>query len=295
MITHFVGCLHKAEAMQSLGWWHLQADDVAAAVGSVTVGTRPMGAVPPALLPLVRGARPRLVALDGAAFQRPAGGPRDFLEFHSTNRARLAIVAARVNRAAVEPPVDCRGAFVHRRAGDYKGIRQTPGWPWPFDHGVGVLMGPCHQQRPADHPKGLCCHPVYGPKVREHWQPSRVAAVHNRVLEETAKRLGPVAMRALATGTAGGGVVRVSVASLVSNATGRGANPGEAVVLDEAKVAAAVKDTDAAIVVLVLDVEGNVLPPLGGAGRSSVCALLREACRVYYRDYPRLSPPAADV
>lgn len=30
MITHFVGCLSKAEAMQSLGWWYYEADVSAA-------------------------------------------------------------------------------------------------------------------------------------------------------------------------------------------------------------------------------------------------------------------------
>jgi hypothetical protein len=286
MITHFVGCLSKAEAMQSLGWWHYESDDLSAEVARSVKGSVPMGAILPSLLPMARGPRTRLLALDGPRLRAPIAKRRAFLEWQLPQRARLAVLAAELARAAVEPLVDCRSAWIPRFARDYLGIRQSPGWPWPFNDGVGVLMGPCADARPEGHPAGLCCHPIFGPKIAQSWFPHRAPTVHHRVLEAAAAERGEATAHALATGGPDSHIARVLVSSVL-DADAR---------LDPAKLrrridAAAAAGAEPAIVVLVLDDIAPQLPVLGGVTRAAVCKVLREGCRVYYDDWPRKHPP----
>lgn len=287
MITHFVGCLSKAEAMQSLGWWFYEADDTSADVAARVRGTVPMGAILPSLLKRVRGPEKRMLALDGPQLHAPIHGRRAFLEWQLPQRARLAVLSTQLERAAVEPLVDCRADWIPHFERDYFRIRQAPGWPWPFDDGVGVLMGPCAARRPEGHPPGLCCHPIFGPKINTNWFPERVPTVHNRVLEAAAAELGPATARALAAGESGAHVLRVAVGSVLTT-------DGQ---LDVRTLKARLSEAEAArggavpIVVLTLDAQAPQLPLIADVPRSAVCAILREACRIYYGEYPRTHPP----
>lgn len=287
MITHFVGCLSKAEAMQSLGWWHYEADDTSADVAARVRGTHPMGAVLPSLLKLVRGPGKRLLALDGPRLRAPIDGRRAFLEWQLPQRARLSVLAAQLGRAAVEPMVDCRAQWIPRFPKDYLGVRQSPGWPWPFNDGVGVLMGPCAARRPEGHPPGLCCHPIFGPKILTSWFPERAPMVHHRVLEAAAEELGPSAVRALAEGEGSEDILRIP-ASAVLSADGQ---------LDVGKVKARLAEAEAAsghalpIVVLVLDEQTPELPMVADLPRSAACGILHANCPIYYGDFPSDHPP----
>lgn len=265
----------------------LRPQDTSADVAARVRGTVPMGAIIPSLLKKVRGPAKRLLVLDGPKLHAPIHGRRAFLEWQLPQRARLAVLASRLERAAVEPLVDCRAHWIPQFPRDYLGIRQSPGWPWPFDDGVGVLMGPCSARRPDGHPPGLCCHPIFGPKINTNWFPGRVPTVHHRVLEAAASDLGTVTSRALAAGESSENVVRIAVSSVV----GAGGQ------LDVDRLKARLAEAEAEIghvppiVVLVLDEKAPELPQLADVPRADVCGVLREGCRIYYGEFPRTHPP----
>lgn len=287
--------------MQSLAWWHYESDDVSAEVAQRVRGTRPMGAILPSLLPLVRGPAPRLLAISGPPLHTPIHSKRAFIEWNGLLRTRLAVLGAQLGRAAVEPLVDCRAQWIPRFPGSFHNIRQTPGWPWPFDNGVGALMGPCRAAQPEGHPPGLCCHPIFGPKVRENWFNNRVPMVHHQVLEATATELGERTARALASGAEDEQIARVPVRAVLADATpAGGARAPTGPQIDLARLTAAIEAVAPGrrppIVVLTLDGapgEGGAggLPAIAGVEPGTVRKVVGEAARVYWADFPKKVPP----
>lgn len=79
-------------------------------------------------------------------------------------------VASVLQRTAVDPQPDCDSKWIptdantgHRGMG-YKRRWYTPGWPWPFNDGAGVVVGECVYLRGETTPTNPsdCCSVIFG-------------------------------------------------------------------------------------------------------------------------------------
>lgn len=79
-----------------------------------------------------------------------------------------------LQRTAVDPQPHCDSKWIPsdektgNRGRGYKGKWYTPGWPWPFEDGVGVVVGECAYLNGSTTPSspGDCCNVIFG-KVKE--------------------------------------------------------------------------------------------------------------------------------
>lgn len=99
---------------------------------------------------------------------------------------QLAVV---LQRTAVDPQPHCDSPWIptdrqtHNRGG-YRGKWYTPGWPWPFNDGVGVVVGNCTYPRGATAPQpqpSECCSVIFG-KVSGA---KCLESAHHMLLEQT--------------------------------------------------------------------------------------------------------------
>jgi hypothetical protein len=93
-----------------------------------------------------------------------------------------------LQRTAVDPQPHCDSPWIptdrstHNRGG-YRGKWYTPGWPWPFHEGVGVVVGHCTYPRGATSPRQPeeCCSVIFG-KLKGA---KCLETAHHMVLEQT--------------------------------------------------------------------------------------------------------------
>ena len=169
-IAHFVGGAPaggKVDLMQGLSWWLYEADVVAHAVMEETGKTAGM-ALPPAFFS-ARSQR-GLVALSGAGARVLINDRPAFVQRFAALRFWLLQIGAVLQRTAVDPQPHCDSGWIpsdkqtHNKDG-YKGKWYTPGWPWPFKDGVGVVVGNCSYPHGATvraaQPEE-CCSVIFG-------------------------------------------------------------------------------------------------------------------------------------
>jgi len=170
-VAHFVGGAPaggKVEIMQGLGWWRYEADVVANAIAEATnksAGTAlPRSFFWPATK---RG----VLALAGPAAVVRASDAKEFLALYKERRRWLLRLAVLLQRSAVDPRAPCDAPWVPTDAGTghrgqgYGGRWATPGWPWPFAGGVGVIAAKCHYADGATNASAApadCCAPIFG-------------------------------------------------------------------------------------------------------------------------------------
>jgi len=189
-IAHFVGGAPaggKVDIMQGLNWWHYESDVVAHAVAQET-GKNAGMALPASFF----SARTQhgLLALAGPAAVLRIDDRETFVKTFVALRWWLLTVAAVLGRTAVDPQPHCECGWVpsDRKTGHgstgYRERWYTPGWPWPFKGGVGVVLGNCSygegRRVPSDTPAD-CCSAIFG-------QISGVKCLetaHRMVLEQT--------------------------------------------------------------------------------------------------------------
>jgi len=169
-IAHFVGGAPaggKVDLMQGLSWWLYEADVVAHAVMEET-GQKAGMALPPAFFS-ARSQR-GLVAISGAGARLLQNNRTAFVSRFAALRFWLLQIGAVLQRSAVDPQPHCDSAWIpteqqtHNRGG-YRGKWYTPGWPWPFIDGVGVVVGNCSYPHGATHrvtPPRECCSVIFG-------------------------------------------------------------------------------------------------------------------------------------
>ena len=112
----------------------------------------------------VSGAGATLLIADRAAFVTRFVAVRFWL-------MQLAVV---LQRTAVDPQPHCDSPWIPtdrqtHNAGGYRGKWYTPGWPWPFNDGVGVVVGNCTYPHGVTAPQprsSECCSVIFG-KVSE--------------------------------------------------------------------------------------------------------------------------------
>ena len=169
-IAHFVGGAPaggKVDLMQGLNWWLYEADVVAHAVMEET-GKKAGMALPPSFF------SPRsqrgLLAISGAGARLNIPNRTAFTARFVELRFWLLQIAAVLHRTAVDPQPHCDSAWIpsdvstHNRGG-YRGKWYTPGWPWPFMDGVGVVVGNCSYPHGATQraPRAEeCCSVIFG-------------------------------------------------------------------------------------------------------------------------------------
>ena len=113
---------------------------------------------------------------------------RRFLAF----RFWLLQVATVLQRTAVDPQPHCDSAWIPsdsstgNRGQGYHGKWYTPGWPWPFREGAGVVVGECSHLEggttPA--PPRDCCSVIFG----QVQGAKCLETAHHMVLEQTMHR-----------------------------------------------------------------------------------------------------------
>jgi len=170
-IAHFVGGAPaggKADLMQGLGWWRYEADVVSYAIAEET-GKKAGLALPRSFFSgdLQRG----LIAFAGDAATIRASSSAEFVRRFVALRLWLLRVGVLLQRTAIDPQVHCDSPWIvtdkatgHPFLG-YRGRWYTPGWPWPFKQGVGVVAGHCRFGRGATTPSEApseCCSPIFG-------------------------------------------------------------------------------------------------------------------------------------
>ena len=193
-IAHFVGAAPaggKVDIMQGLGWWRYEADVVAHAVQEET------GKVAGMALPrsyFSAKTQRGLLALAGPAAVLRADKKEDFVAQFVALRFWLLAVATLLQRTAVDPAPHCESGWVptdrqtgHRGHG-YRGKWYTPGWPWPFQGGVGIVVGNCSvvggataPSVRAGQPSHECCSAIFG-KMKEGVR--CIETAHRAVLEQ---------------------------------------------------------------------------------------------------------------
>ena len=98
---------------------------------------------------------------------------------------QLAVV---LKRTAVDPQPHCDSAWIPTDAstghrGGYRDKWYTPGWPWPFMEGVGVVVGNCTYPQGAmtAQPVGECCSAIFG-KLKGA---TCLETAHHMIVEQT--------------------------------------------------------------------------------------------------------------
>ena len=168
-IAHFVGGAPaggKVDLMQGLNWWLYEADVVAHAVMEET-GKKAGMALPPSFFSVEsqRG----LLAISGAGARVQVHNRTAFIRRFAELRFWLVQLGVVLHRTAVDPQPHCESAWIptdkstHNRGG-YRGKWYTPGWPWPFIGGVGVVVANCSFPHGATvlHSGEECCSVIFG-------------------------------------------------------------------------------------------------------------------------------------
>jgi len=168
-IAHFVGGAPaggKVDLMQGLSWWLYEADVVAHAVMEET-GKKAGMALPKSFFS-ARSQR-GLLAFAGAAATLRLPTRAAFVTRFVAMRFWLLQLAVVLKRTAVDPQPHCDSAWIPSdtstaHQGGYRGKWYTPGWPWPFKDGVGVVMGNCSYPQGATSPQAIaeCCSAIFG-------------------------------------------------------------------------------------------------------------------------------------
>jgi hypothetical protein len=148
--------------------WRYEADVVAHAIAEAT--NRTAGYALPASF-FWPATRRGILALAGPAATVAAPTSKAFLSAFAARRRWLLRLAVLMQRTAADPRAPCDAPWVvtdahtgHRGKG-YRGRWATPGWPWPFQGGVGVVPALCHYADGATQPaedKADCCSPIFG-------------------------------------------------------------------------------------------------------------------------------------
>ncbi|KAL3933954.1 MAG: hypothetical protein SGPRY_000049 [Prymnesium sp.] len=161
-IAHFVGGAPaggKVDIMQGLSWWLYEADVVAHAVHEET-GNKAGMALPRSFFS-PRTQRGLLAVAGPSAIVRiddRMAFTQQFIAF------RFWLLQATPLSYKWIPSDEKTG----NRGRGYKGKWYTPGWPWPFEDGVGVVVGACSYLNGSTTPSspGDCCNVIFG-KVKE--------------------------------------------------------------------------------------------------------------------------------
>ncbi|KAL1528693.1 hypothetical protein AB1Y20_010029 [Prymnesium parvum] len=191
-IAHFVGGAPaggKVDIMQGLSWWLYEADVVAHAVQEET--GRKAGMALPRSFFSARTQR-GLLAVAGPSAVLRVDERSSFVQQLVAFRFWLLQVATVVQRTAVDPQPHCDSRWIpsDRTTGNsgmgYKHKWYTPGWPWPFKEGVGVVVGECAFQNGATTPSSPqdCCNVIFGLVKKAKC----LETAHHMVLEQTLHR-----------------------------------------------------------------------------------------------------------
>uniref|UniRef100_A0A7S4BX89 Uncharacterized protein n=1 Tax=Chrysotila carterae TaxID=13221 RepID=A0A7S4BX89_CHRCT len=170
-IAHFVGGAPaggKADIMQGLGWWRYEADVVAYAI-TATTGKKAGLALPPSFFSA--STQRGLLAISGPAAVIRTSTAAEFTSRFVEMRVWMLKLATLLQRTAVDAQPDCDSPWVvsdsatGNRGRGYKRRWYTPGWPWPFKQGVGVVVGQCwfgNGATEAAETATECCSPIFG-------------------------------------------------------------------------------------------------------------------------------------
>ena len=187
-IAHFVGGAPaggKVDLMQGLSWWLYEADVVAHAVQEET-GKKAGMALPRSFFS-ARSQR-GLLALSGPAATLLYSDRGEFVTRFVAIRFWLLQLAVVLQRTAADPQPHCDSPWIpsdrstsHR--GGHRGKWYTPGWPWPFHNGVGVVVGNCSYPAGArtPQPPTECCSVIFGQLKGAKC----LETAHHMVLEQT--------------------------------------------------------------------------------------------------------------
>ena len=296
-IAHFVGGAPaggKVDLMQGLSWWLYEADVVAHAVMEET-GQKAGMALPPSFFSdrSQRG----LVAISGAGARLRIADRAAFIQRFIELRFWLLQLGAILQRTAVDPQPHCDSTWIptdrstHNRGG-YRGKWYTPGWPWPFKDGVGVVVGNCsfpHGATTRARVAEECCSVIFG--VVKGAKCFEVA--HHMVLEQTLQAHEHEPPEQVATVlslsqvlTPGPAATAPAIASAASAAS---AAPAAASVVDAAALRGLRRALTQPVVFLELPAEiaaGGPLPPVHGlstAEREIIDSIVHEECRTHLK------------
>ena len=153
--------------MQGLSWWLYEADVVAHAVKEET-GKKAGMALPGSFFS-ARSQR-GLLAVSGNGARILINDRAEFVRRFTALRFWLLQLGAVLQRTAVDPQPHCDSPWIptdkstHHRGG-HRGKWYTPGWPWPFIDGVGVVAGNCSYPHGATTRSDVaheCCSVIFG-------------------------------------------------------------------------------------------------------------------------------------
>ena len=258
--------------MQGLSWWLYEADVVAYTVMEET-GQKAGMALPPSFFS-ARSQR-GLLALSGPSATLHVADRAGFVRRFVEVRFWLLQLGVVLQRTAVDPQPHCDSPWIPSAKGSdgYRGKWYTPGWPWPFKNGVGVVVGNCTYPQGATTPQpvGECCSVIFGQLKGAKC----LETAHHMVLEQTLASHadapgGPAATLALSSAISADGVVDLHKVRAL------GAEPAAL-----APVLFVELPTEAA--------RGGPLPRLAGftpAERAAIDELLHDECREMLNTLP---------
>jgi len=112
-----------------------------------------------------------VLVLAGPAARIDTATSAEYVSAYNERRRWLLRLAVLLQRTAVDPRAPCAAPWVvsdtrtgHRGQG-YRGRWYTPGWPWPFDGGVGIVGSKCRYGEAEPNTTGAtadCCAPIFG-------------------------------------------------------------------------------------------------------------------------------------
>jgi len=175
--------------MQGLSWWLYEADVVAHAVQEET--SKKAGMALPRSFFSARSQR-GLLALSGHAAVLRIADRDTFVAKFLALRFWLLQLGVVLQRTAVDPQPHCESEWIptDRATGNsgqgYHGKWYTPGWPWPFHRGAGVVVGQCAYLDGATTPAPPrdCCSVIFGQVPGAKC----LDTAHHMVLEQTLHR-----------------------------------------------------------------------------------------------------------
>ena len=290
-IAHFVGGAPaggKVDLMQGLSWWLYEADVVAHAVMEET-GKKAGMALPPAFFS--EKSQRGLLAISGAGARILMTDRPQFVQRFTALRFWLLTLGAVLQRTAVDPQPHCDSPWIpsdkstHNRNG-YRGKWYTPGWPWPFIDGVGVVVGNCsypHGATTRAESTEECCSVIFGViKGAKCFE-----TAHHMVLEQALAARASQPPLAVALSLSIDEVVSLSAAAAKERLEGSPTPPEGAI--DAAVLRRLARSLTTPILWIDLPeavANGGALPPIHGLSaseRQTIDSLVHAECRSHLK------------